>query len=428
MAQQQTPRFRQPDSTELFTDLAVKPGVIQGFVPTVVGPNTLSLGPGVSRLEHTSDIGDNDVAVKRIQSVIATKQGIYVTQDTPYQITGYPAGVAGQFRVDALIYNHKYISGETPQVGVVTVLQGTLQPTRAAALASAPNTSNLPNATLIGYVTMDGASLNAANIEILYVDPVAYYEYSKLDAFVGSRETPPTFASFASNVGKDGATVTGALYGAEARLDNTVATLLATLDLVMPRGVIMYTQDSPSAFFDATGRGVANTKWALWAICNGQNGTPNVAGRVVVGLDTSANPALDLNIADNPDLPEAVKAQLNYARPGNTGGGNTKKISVDQMPSHNHTGVTGNNNQSLDHVHDLPNNIQQVDPGAPPSIQGSSDPGAARFSSVGDTATTNNNTTSLVHTHNIPAQGGGQAFDVRQPYIVLTPVMYLGRV
>lgn len=424
MAQTQTPRYRQTDSTPLFRDLSSKPGPIQGFIPTVLTGSSLSLGPSTSRLEHTSEIADADIAVKRIQNVLATKQGVYVAQDEPYTLTGYPSGSVGQFRVDALTIRHKYISGLTPQTAVLTVITGVQQSTLAAAQASAPTTDNLPDQTLVGYVTMRGVDLTTASIEILYVDPVAYHEYAKLDSFVGTREIPTSFASAAVEEGKSGTTVTGALYGAERRIEETLTDLLQALDLAMPQGTVAYTADSPSAFFDSTGKGLANTKWARWAICNGQNNTLNLAGRVVVGWDGTANNALDINIADNPDLPEAVRAQLNYARTGNTGGGNTRRMTVDQMPAHNHGGVTGTNNGSLAHNHGLPPRIIQVDDNATGSIQGGTQ---ARFVEVGGTATTTSQSSTLEHTHNITSQGGGQTMDVRQPYIVLTPIMYLGR-
>lgn len=52
-----------------------------------------------------------------------------------------------------------------------------------------------------------------------------------------------------------------------------------------------------------------------WAICNGQNGTPDLRDRFIVGAGRSYNP-------------------------GATGGSDTVTLITSQMPSHNHSGAT----------------------------------------------------------------------------------------
>jgi hypothetical protein len=54
-----------------------------------------------------------------------------------------------------------------------------------------------------------------------------------------------------------------------------------------------------------------------WAICDGNNGTPNLKGKFLLGANTDPN------------------AAAMFRTPGMGGGSN--KISVDQLPAHNHT-------------------------------------------------------------------------------------------
>ncbi|MGB3466310.1 MAG: hypothetical protein WBA74_13615 [Cyclobacteriaceae bacterium] len=56
-----------------------------------------------------------------------------------------------------------------------------------------------------------------------------------------------------------------------------------------------------------------------WVICDGENGTPNLSGRFIVGYD--------------PD-------QADYSDSGKTGGANLVALTVDEMPEHTHTGKT----------------------------------------------------------------------------------------
>lgn len=57
---------------------------------------------------------------------------------------------------------------------------------------------------------------------------------------------------------------------------------------------------------------------AGWALCDGQNGTPNLRNRFIVGAGGSYNV-------------------------GNTGGSNSVTLTVNQIPSHNHSGTTNTN-------------------------------------------------------------------------------------
>jgi len=47
---------------------------------------------------------------------------------------------------------------------------------------------------------------------------------------------------------------------------------------------------NPALFFDGTGRGLTTGEWDGWALCNGQNGAPNLSDKFIVGshMDNSA--------------------------------------------------------------------------------------------------------------------------------------------
>ena len=80
----------------------------------------------------------------------------------------------------------------------------------------------------------------------------------------------------------------------------------------MPSGsIIMY---SGAWNFDANGLGTGAL--AGWALCNGNNGTPNLTDRFV----TSASASTELGL---------------------TAGANSYSLTLSQMPSHNHTFTTG---------------------------------------------------------------------------------------
>jgi len=76
---------------------------------------------------------------------------------------------------------------------------------------------------------------------------------------------------------------------------------------VPPGGIIMY---SGPWNFDATGLGTGSLTG--WALCNGNNGTPDLSDRFVMGTTSSATL-------------------------GQTGGSNTIYLTVDQLPPHTHS-------------------------------------------------------------------------------------------
>lgn len=81
---------------------------------------------------------------------------------------------------------------------------------------------------------------------------------------------------------------------------------------IMPQGgIIMY--GGAMTNFDNTGKGKSDSPVAGWAICNGQNNTPDLRNRFIVGAGPGSNYTV-----------------------GNTGGEDFHKLTIDEMPSHSH--------------------------------------------------------------------------------------------
>lgn len=129
--------------------------------------------------------------------------------------------------------------------------------------------------------------------------------------------------------------------------------------------------DSFTANFDASGLG-ATPRYNGWAICNGNNGTPNLSGRVRIGV----------GVITNPD-----GTQVNYQH-GANGGETMHQLTISEMPEHNHQYLKAN---------------------APR-------PGSGTANNLyEDTATVTNKTTSNV--------GGGQSHNNMQPYFAVFQIM-----
>lgn len=98
------------------------------------------------------------------------------------------------------------------------------------------------------------------------------------------------------------------------------STLKQALDnATLPIGSIMMT-DSVVSF--NVGTGLGSGAWLGFALCDGQNGTPNLKGRFVVGFDN---------------------ADADYNAIGDTGGAKTVALTIAEMPAHNHSIVLTEN-------------------------------------------------------------------------------------
>jgi microcystin-dependent protein len=95
-------------------------------------------------------------------------------------------------------------------------------------------------------------------------------------------------------------------------------------------GIVMYA--GPFSNFDITGKGKSGTDKEGWAICNGENGTPNMLGQFVVGAKSG-----------DPTHGE-------YATLGNKAGENAHTMGKENLPVHTHT-MKPEANVSAPHTH-----------------------------------------------------------------------------
>lgn len=177
---------------------------------------------------------------------------------------------------------------------------------------------------------------------------------------------------------------------------------LATMDIgiyqSMPRGGIIMWYGSIAGKFDSTGLGIGELEG--WALCNGNNGTPDLRDRFVVCIGNT------------------------YSM-GNTGGANSVTLNVSQIPAHSHSISNDGDHihtmqQSGEHQHTLDmKNVGRFGGG-----EGTWGTGQTYFTSV-----------SGLHIHNINASGlhshGGitgntgsnQPHENRPPYYALAFIM-----
>lgn len=129
-----------------------------------------------------------------------------------------------------------------------------------------------------------------------------------------------------------------------------------------------------------------------WALCDGNNGTPNLKDKFIVGAGGSYGVAA-------------------------TGGEALHTLVINEMPSHNHGGLTGG--QSADHSHS--GQLTSV------NRDGSSGTRVREADPSGTNGGVNYTTggASNDHVHGIAAQGGGAAFENRPPYYALAFIMKL---
>jgi len=169
---------------------------------------------------------------------------------------------------------------------------------------------------------------------------------------------------------------------------------------MVPYSVMAYF--GPLSNFDSGGAGISSLGFEKIYLCNGQNGTPDLRGRVIVGairnvpgggLDTAVDPALNPN---NPNWALNDKQGTAY-----------HTLTIPQMPAHTH-GIT--------------------DPGDRHNFTYGLDSGGNRFSSNwmkhdANTASkqTQTNTTGIT----INSAGGGQPHNNIQPSIAGYYIMYI---
>jgi microcystin-dependent protein len=187
-------------------------------------------------------------------------------------------------------------------------------------------------------------------------------------------------------------------------------------DRMIPYAAIPYF--GPLSNFPATGdnfslTGAGTGYWDKVYLCNGQNGTPDLRGRTLVGVTTGMgggpfSPEVDPSNPDNPNY------NINT-----TFGANKVTLGIGQIPNHNHP---GSNVQIIDegHSHDITmskattsNNTFKVTPtqtGTTASLV---------------TASTESNFTGITAELTIEGQGGGASHNNVQPSRGSYYIMYI---
>lgn len=133
-----------------------------------------------------------------------------------------------------------------------------------------------------------------------------------------------------------------------------------------------------------------------WALCDGDNGTPNLTKRFVLGYAGPLGQEWEI---------------------GQTGGEQEVTLTVDQMPSHDHTGTT---NKAGSHRHGIPNNSAYT-----PS-QTDYTPGEwGSYKSPDETPHTDY-AGEHEHALEIESAGGGKSHNNMPPYYVLAYIQYKG--
>lgn len=140
-----------------------------------------------------------------------------------------------------------------------------------------------------------------------------------------------------------------------------------------------------------------------WFLCNGQNGTPNLVNRFIVGSGDT------------------------YPV-GNTGGSSTVTLTTAQIPSHSHPGTAVENGA---HVHSItdPGHVHQYD--RMTDLTDRADLDDNQFRTANSQANTGSAVTGITinsggaHTHSVTTNniGGGEAHENRPPYYALAYIM-----
>ncbi len=147
-----------------------------------------------------------------------------------------------------------------------------------------------------------------------------------------------------------------------------------------------------------------------WVLCNGQNGTPDLRDKFIVG------------------------AGREYTI-GDTGGAKEVTLTVSQLPSHNHTADyagahshTGITNTTGSHTHTYSRFIPSGSSVYAPGNWSNRGLQSYETSESGEHSHSVTTTTAGAHTHTINNTGGGQPHENRPPYYALAFIMYIGGV
>lgn len=164
------------------------------------------------------------------------------------------------------------------------------------------------------------------------------------------------------------------------------------------------------SFFNATGAGLTGTEWEDIYLCNGNNGTPDLRGRVITGAIAGVpggalSPSVD---------PASSSFNPNYSL-GSVAGSNSVTLTESQLASHTHTGTVNDPG----HQHDYVITTGQSYTGPPTSIIS----GSGTAGPLNTTYQTSEEETGISVTIN--NAGGGQAHANNQPALATYFIMYI---
>ena len=196
-----------------------------------------------------------------------------------------------------------------------------------------------------------------------------------------------------------------------ARESDSIRNGLASTAL--PRGtILMIGSREIDNWFNLLGAGLG--EYRGWFLCDGQNGTPDLRGKFVVGRDV-------------------MNSQSNYATMGSQGGNEFTTLTQNQMPRHAH-GVNLNTNSNGAHSHSY---VDTLFPTHNAAAETYPLPNycvtISHWSSCSGTYWFNRNiktADSGAHTHNVNGQtnesGSSQPIDNRPPYYVVAYIIFRG--
>lgn len=99
---------------------------------------------------------------------------------------------------------------------------------------------------------------------------------------------------------------------------------------MVPYVALPYFESNISGKFDNTGAGIAGTIWEKIYLCNGSNGTPDLRGRVTVGVTSGMNGTVPISPVVDPNNNNPAYSILS------TAGSNSVTLTENQMPTHTH--------------------------------------------------------------------------------------------
>ena len=167
------------------------------------------------------------------------------------------------------------------------------------------------------YLTRENIMIGSAVLVVVIVIAVVVHKMTKKDRYTYTGGTP---ASTTNTVGTSTTWPTVVLGNARVP---TPSTLLGSSLNADALGNLSITAAVP---IGAILMWCGTSAPAGWAMCDGTNGTPDLTGRFIVGINGKNS------------------AGLTTLQPGDIGGEEFHQLTVPEMPSHTHTTVTGAHN------------------------------------------------------------------------------------